>query len=285
MAAGRHQSNDRMGPVVAVCADPANDEPLLRAAARLAVDLDLPLLDRPRVRGVDVLLVVTPARLELRVVGGEKSLRGGRAVFSDLTKLDTQSPAGRRLRQPIARAVGLGKGRPPPAVIDATGGWGEDAWLLASLGCQVLCLERYKVIAAMLQDAVIRAMVQEADTAARLHITAVNAAPLLRRMAAKASGAADKLPAAMALFCPPQVVYLDPMFPAARKAAERKPMRLLRWLVGDDDDAGDLLAAAMRVAEQRVVVKRPLKAEPLGPKPTTSHKGQATRYDVYLVGK
>ena len=91
------------------------------------------------------------------------------------------------------------------------------------------------------------------------------------------------LPDVVAQFWPPDVVYLDPMFPTGRKAAERKPLRVLRRLVGDDADAGELLAAALRVAKRRVVVKRPLRADPLGAKPTATHRGKAARYDVYAT--
>ncbi|RMM01647.1 hypothetical protein APX70_01244, partial [Pseudomonas syringae pv. maculicola] len=45
---------------------------------------------------------------------------------------------------------------------------------------------------------------------------------------------------------PPQVIYLDPMFPHREKTAlVKKEMRLFRPLVGDDMDAPALLAAAL----------------------------------------
>jgi 16S rRNA (guanine1516-N2)-methyltransferase len=74
------------------------------------------------------------------------------------------------------------------------------------------------------------------------------------------------------------------MFPTGRKAAERKPMRVLRRLVGADGDAAKLLGHALQVARRRVVVKRPLRAPALGGTPTTTHKGKALRYDVYAIG-
>ncbi len=63
-------------------------------------------------------------------------------------------------------------------------------------------------------------------------------------------------------------------------------MRVLRRLVGEDDDAGELLAAAIGAATRRVVVKRPSGAAPLGAGeggagPVSSHGGAAVRYDVY----
>jgi 16S rRNA (guanine1516-N2)-methyltransferase len=73
------------------------------------------------------------------------------------------------------------------------------------------------------------------------------------------------------------------MFPAKRKksAAVRKEMRLLRLLVGEQEDAPDLLSVAREVATERVVVKRPVDAAPLAPGPSASYAGKLIRYDVY----
>ena len=48
--------------------------------------------------------------------------------------------------QDIAKAVGLNKGV-KPSVLDATGGLGRDAFVLASLGCNVTMIERSPVVA------------------------------------------------------------------------------------------------------------------------------------------
>jgi 16S rRNA (guanine1516-N2)-methyltransferase len=83
----------------------------------------------------------------------------------------------------------------------------------------------------------------------------------------------------------PDVVYLDPMFPTGRKTAERKAMRVLRLISGDDLDADRLLGAALKVARRRVVVKRPLRGEALrGAEPMVMHRGKSLRFDVYGVG-
>jgi len=61
----------------------------------------------------------------------------------------------------------------------------------------------------------------------------------------------------------------------------RKELLWLRELAGDDPDAEDLLAVALEVAGERVIVKRPDDAPPLGPGPTVSYPGKLVRYDVY----
>ncbi|MAE66462.1 MAG: hypothetical protein CMJ18_19510 [Phycisphaeraceae bacterium] len=274
------------GPVIGVCADPPGDRRLLKTAARLAVDEELTFLEKPRVRGFEMLLVVTPKRLELRIVGGDKLLRGGRPVVVDASRLDVTSPAGRRLKQPIAKAVGLKRLRDieeqPPAIIDATAGWGGDSFLLASLGCRILAVERQAIVATLLRDGALRAAAWRPQLFDQLTVLHCEAAPLLRRLTSARRAADADLPERLAHFLRPDVIYLDPMFPA-RSRLEAKPMRVLRRLAGDDDDASRLLAAARRVARHRVVVKRPLRAEALGDaEPTTAFKGKAVRYDVYV---
>ena len=83
---------------------------------------------------------------------------------------------------------------------------------------------------------------------------------------------------------PPQVVYLDPMFPHSRKSAQvKKEMALFRDLVGADEDADLLLAPALALASHRVVVKRPRLAPDLAnQKPTYSLTGKANRFDIYV---
>ncbi|MCE9590326.1 MAG: class I SAM-dependent methyltransferase [Planctomycetes bacterium] len=277
-------------PSIAVCADPAKDINLLKAAARLAVDLNRPFLEKPTRTGYDMLLAVTPERVELRVLRGGADVKGGNPISADPGDLDTTSGAGRSLNQPVAKAVGLKKRGEAPTVIDATAGYGEDAWLLASLGCRVLAVERNKVVAMLLRDGLLRAGSTQPDALQRLHVVTSDARHLLRRIARR-DGAepepGEDLPESMRDFLEPDVVYIDPMFPGAatRKTAERKPMKVLRWLVGGDEDCGELFDWAMTAALKRVVVKRPMKADPLRGKPTIVFKGKGVRYDVYVVKK
>ena len=59
-------------------------------------------------------------------------------------------------------------------------------------------------------------------------------------------------------------------------------MRLLRHVVGSDEDAPKLLALALKKARHRVVVKRPRLAPFLkGPEPSLTIKGKSSRYDIY----
>lgn len=260
------------GPRVAVCADPPYVKPLQQRADELAASLSIEKtsLGEPN---CELLLAITHQRLELRVLQGEADLVGGHAVYADLTAIDTTSPAGRKLDMPLLKAVGIKKGTPHrPVVIDCTAGLGEDAWLLASHGCTVSAIERQPVIAALLSDAVARAAQIQPDTASRITPHQADATRWLEPTASNQP--------------PVDAIVLDPMFPHGRKTKERKPMRVLRMLAGDDDDAPALLAVALATGVHRICVKRPLKAPVIEnrdrPEPDVVYKGKAVRFDVYL---
>lgn len=174
--------------------------------------------------------------------------------------------------QLIARACGLGQGV-TPSVIDATAGLGRDAFVLASLGAEVLMVERVAAIHALLEDGLTRALADPAthEIAARMSLVHGDGT---RQLAALVAGSGVA----------PQVIHLDPMFPHRHKSAlVKKEMRLFRALAGDDVDAPQLLEAALDVATHRVVVKRPRKAPPIeGPIPRHVIEGKTSRYDLYV---
>ncbi|MDX1346673.1 MAG: class I SAM-dependent methyltransferase [Thiomicrorhabdus chilensis] len=175
--------------------------------------------------------------------------------------------------QPLARAIGI-SGENTPSVLDATAGMGGDAFVFATLGCRVLMVERSAIVAALLQDALDRAL------------NASNLDPDVREIVGRLSlvnaDAADYL-----LNQQPQVdvVYMDPMYPDKKKAASaKKEMKVLQQLLGPDMDSEKLLDAALRTASKRVVVKRPAKAPTIkGIQPNAEIKSPNTRYDIYSI--
>lgn len=219
------------------------------------------------------------AGLALRRDGDELVLCGDERRYGKPLKVDfVGGKAGHRRRfgggrgQLVAKACGLAKGV-TPWVVDATAGLGRDAFVLASLGANVLMIERVAAIAALLEDGLARAA-SDATTA-----------EIASRMTLVYGDAASQLPMLVAHHAfPPQVIHLDPMFPARDKSAlVKKEMRLFRDLAGDDDDASRLLEAALDVASHRVVVKRPRKAPPIaGPAPGHIIEGKTSRYDLYV---
>lgn len=173
--------------------------------------------------------------------------------------------------QLVAKAVGLKKTRQPLHVLDATAGLGQDAFVLAGLGCRMTLLERSPVIHALLADGLARGRLNPAIAMVVERMT-LRHADSTRWLVAAEGEVAD-------------VIYLDPMFPHRDKAAlVKKEMRVFRELVGADDDAAGLLAAALEKARYRVVVKRPRKAPAIeGPDPAARVEGKTSRYDIYPI--
>lgn len=173
--------------------------------------------------------------------------------------------------QMIAKAVGIKSGV-RPTVLDATAGLGKDSFVLATLGCDVTMVERSPIVHTLLADGLYRAQQESeiADIVERLSLLHGNAAQLMAQQPATQTA----------------VVYLDPMFPHSDKSAQvKKEMRLFRDVVGADDDASQLLDAALEFAKARVVVKRPRKAPTIehGTQPTYQVEGKSSRYDIYTL--
>lgn len=242
---------------IEVAAEPAR----AAEAAALAEELGMALAKAP---GTRLQLRLTAAWLELR------DTEAGTAIHCDFLggRYGYRRRHGGGRSHGLARAVGL-KGGATPSVLDATAGLGRDGFLLADLGCRVTLVERTPAIYAILRDGLARAaedpttqpLVRE-----RLRLVLADALDYLRSPSVR-----------------PDVVYLDPMHPERGKSAQvKKEMRLIRAAAGDDVDAARLLPAARACARERVVVKRPLRSEPLaGATPDWTIAGKTTRFDVY----
>ena len=114
--------------------------------------------------------------------------------------------------QLIAKAVGI-KSNEKLRVLDVTAGLGRDAFVLATLGCDVLMCERSPVIYALLQDGLARAEKENWFQKISLKLIQADAIVYLQKNQ---------------LFIP-DVIYIDPMFPEKTKSAlVKKEMRVLR---------------------------------------------------------
>jgi len=172
-------------------------------------------------------------------------------------------------KQLLARAVGLHK-KKNLTICDISAGLGRDAFVLASLGAHVTMIERSPIIAALLQDGWLRAQAVDWIRELDWKFIHLDSQQYLQSLTESQR---------------PQVIYFDPMFPERKKSAlVKKEMRILREIVGDDEDSPALLTLALQTAQQRVVVKRPRLAESLpGQAPSFSLEGQASRFDIYLT--
>lgn len=244
------------------CSLPALQE----QAARLAKYLGLSL--RAGHEAADLVLHLTERHLEL-LCPGNPELTG--PVLAEFVA----GAAGYRRqhggKETLLRAVGIKTGK-AMTLLDATGGLGRDAFILACHGGAVQLVERHPVIGVLLADGLRRALrhPETREAAARITLNIADSRQVLAKLAHEGHQV--------------DVVYLDPMFPERTKSAKvKKELQILQMLVGQEGDYGELLEAALRAAGWRVVVKRPKGAPSLpGPAPSHSHGGATTRFDIYL---
>ena len=196
----------------------------------------------------------------------------------------------------LLKAVSLNKCS--KSVYDLTAGFGQDSILMLQGGASsVTMVERDPVVAALLSDALRRLNLIALNGDAVELQTQQRALDLARRLALEEGGNAVQV--AMSIVDDPSaqrpdVCYVDPMFPTRRKtAAVKKNMQILHGLLGsqskkdlqNEQEEQDLLDAALSLARERVVVKRPIHADYLGLtsiKPSYEIKGSINRWDVYV---
>jgi len=172
--------------------------------------------------------------------------------------------------QALPKAIGMKSGV-SPSVVDATAGLGRDAFLLASLGSEVTLIERSDEMHRLLAEGMERARVaggEVAEVIARMTLLHGDAMTLLPNLS-------------------PEVVLVDPMHPPRKNSAlVKKEMRLIREIVGADQDSTNLMRVALDCARKRVVLKWPQKADPMEGIRAPSHQitGKSTRYDVFMIG-
>lgn len=232
-------------------------------AEELAQKLKLKLVHKV-IHDYPLLLVITKSRLELQPTG----MKASGSIYVDFLKGASEH---RRLfgggrGQLIARAIGL-KSCINPTILDLTAGLGRDAFVLANLGCNVTMLERHPIISALLKDGLKRARTVEWFQALKLKLIEIDAQCYLSTLEQSFDS-----------------IYLDPMYPIGKKSAlAKKEMRLLRDVVGADEDAVQLLNLALKKAKHRVVVKRPRLAPSLNAQtPNMTYIGRSSRFDVYF---
>ena len=242
----------------------SSDTPELDTKARqIAEKIKIPFAP---LNELQIQLVVSQSHIEIRAT------RLGKPIFIDFEqgKNAHRRQFGGGRGQPLAKAIGLKKGA-TPTVIDVTAGFGRDAFVLASLGCQITLIERNSLIASLLDDALTRASNNP------------NIDSIIDRMSLINNDAVEYL-TQLNIQYRPDVIYMDPMYPSREKSAlVKKEMRLLHQLAGPDTDSEKLLTIARKTAKKRVVVKRPKSAYFIGEqKPSTSIASKNTRYDIYI---
>ncbi|MDH5611742.1 MAG: class I SAM-dependent methyltransferase [Gammaproteobacteria bacterium] len=174
--------------------------------------------------------------------------------------------------QAIAKAIGLKQGK-TPSVLDVTAGLARDAYVLATLGCQMTLVEKSPILSTLIKDGINRGLENEQSAkilSQNFDLHSQDAINYLKNI--------EKIQY-------PEVIYLDPMFPERKKSAlVKKDMQILQRLLGKNENSEVLVESALKCAKERVVVKRPAHAPYLTEtKPSISIHSKKTRYDIYLT--
>lgn len=240
-------------------------------AEKLADHLSMPLCSAAGCSSL-YQLVVTDHRLELH---NNPHLANFKVLPISIDFLEGEKVhhqlASTSMKDPLPKAVGVKPGV-RPRVIDTTAGMGMDGMRLAWLGCKVILIERSPIIYELLYDGLHRA-----GRHPQLGKIIKDNVTLL---------AGDSLEILPVTNFSPSTVLLDPMYPTDKKGPRnKKEMRMLRDLVGDDRDHQMLFHAALSIAQNRVVVKRPKKSEHIVFSPLPNHQitMKSGRFDVYLT--
>ncbi|MCX7125247.1 MAG: class I SAM-dependent methyltransferase [Gammaproteobacteria bacterium] len=238
---------------------------LISRAKQLSEELHLPIAEL-NPSEFPVLLILREAHLELKLT--EKKSPG--SIFVDFLQgpLAHRRQHGGGKNQLIAKAIGI-KSKQKIAVLDVTAGLGRDAFVLSTLGCDVVMCERSPIIYALLRDGLLRASNEIWFQKLSLQLKNIDGLNYFSEISEDNR---------------PDVIYIDPMFPEKIKSAlVKKEMRILREVVGDDVDSEKLLSGALLISKKRVVVKRAKLAPTLtDKKPDIVYMGKSSRFDVYL---
>ena len=250
-----------------------SDPVCIDKALYLSKQLQLDMVPQAKLEKYKLLLLYTEKGLQIQLKHDSASKTPATLHIDFLSDaLTYRRRHGGGIKQSLARAVGIKSGI-RPSVIDATAGLGKDSFLLASLGCKVIMIERSQVLASLLEDGLERMMVSnKLESSIKNHLSLLHGDTITLLTQMDKNDRAD-------------TIYLDPMYPHSNKSALNKlEMRVIRELVGDDMDADQLLETALVHAKKRVVVKRP-KGAPLLNDRSPSHiiKMKNSRYDVYMI--
>jgi len=160
----------------------------------------------------------------------------------------------------------LGKHEASLNILDCTAGMLHDTLLFLSLGHKVTAVEQSKILFCLLNDAINRSNDQEIFKA----LTLINA------NACSYISKAEKF----------DVIYFDPMYPVSKKNALNSGQldyitKILATESINNDPIEDFeVLSSMPI--KKMVIKRPIKAEPFSKKMNYQVLGKTTRFDVYI---
>ena len=165
------------------------------------------------------------------------------------------------------------KSRNIKTVLDLTGGWGMDSFILASHGHSVTCIEQIQLLhmisAYSLNCA--QSIKRSATAANRISMIHGDSVDYLQNQVEPHSF---------------DCIYLDPMFPQHKSSAKSaKALQILQQLT-QNQDIQACFELALSKASKRVVVKSPAKSASLFKnKVDLVYREKTIRFDIYLTGQ
>ena len=160
----------------------------------------------------------------------------------------------------------LGKSEHPLNILDCTAGMLQDALLFLSLGHQVTALEQSKILFHLLQDGISRSQDQNIFT--KLELIHTNACSYV----AQAKNF--------------DVIYFDPMYPSTKKntfgSGQLEYISKILETESLENNAVKDFEVLQLIPARKMVVKRPIKAEPFSLQTNYQVFGKTTRFDIYI---
>ena len=197
---------------------------------------------------------------------------GELSIMADFREMLPRLKQSNLQREMLVKAARIKGQEMPQTLVDATAGFGEDSLILAAAGFEVRLYEFDPIIAALLDDCLERARLipELADAVSRMTLISGDSVEGMKKLDYK-----------------PDIVLLDPMFPARQKSALiKKKFQLIQRLESPCSTEEELLDAAVVADPKRIVIKRPLKGPFLaGRKPSYSLNGKAIRYDCFVFAR
>ena len=160
----------------------------------------------------------------------------------------------------------LGKHEAPLSILDCTAGMLQDTLLFLSLGHKVTAVEQSKILFYLLNDAINRSN----DKIIFKALTLINA------NACSYISKGQKF----------DVIYFDPMYPTSKKNAlgsgQLEYLARILAIESIENDSTQDFERLSSMPIKKMIVKRPIKAEPFSKKINYQVLGKTTRFDIYI---
>ena len=160
----------------------------------------------------------------------------------------------------------LGRSDAPLNILDCTAGLLQDTLVFLSLGHRVTALEQSRIMFHLLEDAIHRS--EDSSIFKNLDLINEEACSYIREVKNI------------------DVVYFDPMYPKTKKSAlssgQLEYLEKVLEVESVSNNAAKEFEVLQSIPKKKLIVKRPIKAEPFSQELNYQVFGKTTRFDVYL---